>query len=143
MGHYLVFERNAEDRRVVKDSGYPWGALFFAPLWAFRNGLFLHGMGLMVLYGLCVLLMGVANNGITGGVGLALWLGAFTAHNATDWLTTSYEGRGYKMTGGIDAGSSGEILSADREQKRRHAAPGDHREGVHHGMSPAKETVNL
>jgi len=106
MGHYLVFERSAQDRKVLKNSGYPWDALLFAPFWAFRNGLIPHGVALSVSYGICGLLMGFANNGMVAGVAIALWLGVFTAHNATDWLTSSYERRGYKITGGVRADSA-------------------------------------
>ena len=118
MEHYLVFQRSAQDRKVLKDSGYPWAALLFSPLWAFSKGLTPHGVVLTVLYGLCALLMGVAANGIIVGVAIALWLGVFTAHNATDWLTSSYEKRGYKLTGGIEADSAKEALRAYREPKR-------------------------
>ena len=112
MRHYLVFQRSAQDRKVLKDSGYPWAALLFSPLWAFSKGLTLHGVVLAVLYGSCAVLMGVATNGIIVGVAIALWLGAFTAHNATDWLTSSYERRGYRMSGGIEADSAKEALHA-------------------------------
>ena len=118
MGHCLIFQRNAKDRKALKDSGYPWAALLFAPLWAFSKGLTLHGVVLVVLYGSCAVLMGVATNGIIVGVAITLWLGAFTAHNATDWLTSSYEKRGYKLTGGVEADSGKEALRADREPKR-------------------------
>ena len=117
MGHYLVFQRSAQDRKALKDSGYPWAALVFAPLWAFSKGLTLHGVVLVVLYGACAVLMGVATNGIIVGVAIALWLGVFTAHNATDWLTSSYEKRGYRMTGGIEAASAKEALHAYRKPK--------------------------
>ena len=118
MGHYPVFQRSAQDRKVLKDSGYPWAALLFAPLWAFSKGLTLHGVVLLVLYGSCAVLMGVATNGIIVGVTIALWLGVFTAHNATDWLTSSYEKRGYKMTGGVEAASAKGALYAHRHMKR-------------------------
>jgi hypothetical protein len=118
MRHYLVFQRSAQDRKVLKDSGYPWAALLFSPLWAFSKGLTLHGMVLTVLYGSCAVLMGVATNGIVVGVAVALWLAAFTAHNATDWLTYSYEKRGYRMSGGIEADSAKEALHAYRDPKR-------------------------
>ena len=118
MRHYLVFQRSAQDRKVLKDSGYPWAALLFSPLWAFRKGLTLHGVVLAVLYGSCAVLMALATNGIIAGVVIALWLGAFTAHNATDWLKSSYEKRGYKMTSGIEADSAKEALHAYREPKR-------------------------
>ena len=118
MGRYSVFQRSAQDREVLKDSGYPWAALLFAPLWAFSKGLTLHGVVLAVLYGSCAVLMGVATNGIIVGVAMVLWLGVFTAHNATDWLTSSYEQRGCWMTGGIEASSAKEALHADREPKR-------------------------
>ena len=106
MGHYLVFERGAQDRKVLKNSGYPWDALLFAPLWAFSKGLTFHGVVLTLLYGFCALLMGIVNNGIVVGTAIVLWLGVFTAHNATDWLTSSYERRGYKITGGVRADSA-------------------------------------
>jgi hypothetical protein len=80
--------------------------------------LILHGLVLVVLYGSCAVLMGVATNGIIVGVAIALWLGVFTAHNATDWLTSSYEKRGYKLTGGVEADSGNEALRAYREPKR-------------------------
>jgi len=118
MAHYSVYQRSAQDRKVLKDSGYPWAALLFSPLWAFSKGLTLHGVVLAVLYGSCAVLMGVATNGIVVGVAIALWLGVFTAHNATDWLTSSYEKRGYKLTGGIEADSAKEALRAYREPKR-------------------------
>ena len=86
--------------------------------WAFSKGLTLHGVVLTVLYGSCAVLMGVATNGIIVGVAIALWLGAFTAHNATDWLTSSYEKRGYKMTGCIEADSAKEALHAYQDPKR-------------------------
>ena len=78
---------------------------------------------LAVLYGACVVLMGVATNGIIVGVAIALWLGVFTAHNATDWLTSSYEKLGYRMTGGIEANSAKEALRAYREPKRPTVLP--------------------
>jgi len=56
--------------------------------------------------------------GIIVGVAIALWLGVFTAHNANDWLTSSYEKRGYKLTGGIEADSAKEALCTYREPKR-------------------------
>ncbi len=118
MGHYLVFQRSAQDREVFKDSGYPWAALLFSPLWAFSKGLTLHGVVLTILYGSCAVLMGVATNGVIVGVAIALWLGVFTAHNATDWLTSSYEKRGYRMSGGIEADSAKEALHAYRDPKR-------------------------
>jgi hypothetical protein len=118
MGHYLVFERNAQDRKALEDSGYPWAALVFAPLWAFRKGLTFQGVVLSVLYGLCALLMGAANNGIVLGAAIALWLGAFTAHNATDWLTCSFEKRGYRITGRVEANSVKEAVDRPREAKR-------------------------
>jgi hypothetical protein len=118
MGHYLVFHRSAQDRKVLNDSGYPCAALLFSPLWALSKGLTLHGVVLAVLYGSCAVLMGVATNGIVVGVAIALWLGVFTAHNATDWLVSSYEKRGYKMTGGIEADSVKEALHSYREPKR-------------------------
>jgi len=118
MVHYLVFQREAKDRKVLKDSEYPWAALLFAPLWAFSKGLTLHGVVLVVLYASCAVLMGVATNGIIVGVAITLWLGAFTAHNATDWLTSSYEKRGYRMTGYVEADSAKEALHAYREPKR-------------------------
>jgi hypothetical protein len=93
MKHYLIFEPSALDRVALKDSGYPWAALFFCPLWAFGKGLTLHGMVLAVLYVSCAALMGAATNGIVVGVAIALWLGVYTAHNATDWLTSLYEKR--------------------------------------------------
>jgi hypothetical protein len=62
--------------------------------------------------------MGVATNGVIVGVAIALWLGVFTAHNATDWLTSSYEKRGYRMSGGIEADSAKEALRAYRDPKR-------------------------
>jgi hypothetical protein len=118
MGLYVVFERSAQDRKALKDSGYPWAVLSFAPLWAFSKGLTRHGVVLAVLYGSCVLLMGVANNGIIVGAAIALWLGVFSAHNATDWLTSSFEKRGYRMTGRVEANSVKEVLHAYREPKR-------------------------
>ena len=118
MRHYLVFQRSAQDRKVLKDSGYPWAALLFSPLWAFSKGLTLHGVVLAVLYGSCAVLMALATNGIIAGVIIALWLGVFTAHNATDWLTSSYEKRGYRMSGGIEADSAKEALHEYREPKR-------------------------
>ena len=118
MRHYLVFQRSAQDRKVLEDSGYPWAALLFSPLWAFSKGLTLHGVVLAVLYGSCAVLMGVATNGIIVGLAIALWLGVFTAHNATDWLTSSYEKRGYRMSGGIEADSAEEALHAYRDPKR-------------------------
>jgi hypothetical protein len=118
MGHYSVFQRSAQDCKVLKDSGYPWAPFLFAPLWAFSKGLTLQGVVLAVLYGSCAVLMGVATNGIIVGVAIALWLGVFTAHNATDWRASSYEKRGYKMTGGIEADSAEEALRAYREPKR-------------------------
>ena len=42
----------------------------------------------------------------------------FTVHNATDWLTFSYEKRGYRMSGGIEADSAKEALHAYRDPKR-------------------------
>ena len=123
MGHYLVFQRGVQDREVLNDSGYPWAALLFSPLWAFSKGLTLHGGVLTFLYGLCALLMGVATNGIIVGVAIALWLGVFTAHNATDWLTSSYENQGYRTTGGVGAGSLEEALGAAyREPKRSNSS---------------------
>jgi hypothetical protein len=118
MGHYLVFQGNTKDRKALEDSGYPWAALLFSPLWAFSQGLTLHGVVLAVLYGSCAVLMGVATNGIIVGGAIALCLGVFTAHNATDWLTSSYEERGYRMTGGIEADSAKEALRAYREPTR-------------------------
>jgi hypothetical protein len=118
MGHYVVFQRSAQDRKVFKDSGYPWAALLFSPLWAFSKGLTLHGVVLTILYGSCAVLMGVATNGVIVGVAIALWLGVFTAHNATDWLGSSYEKRGYRMSGGIEADSAKEALHAYRDPKR-------------------------
>ena len=118
MRHYLVFQRSAQDRKVLKDSGYPWAALLFSPLWAFSKGLTFHGVVLTLLYGSCAVLMGTVTNGIVVGVSIALWLGVFTAHNATDWLTFSYEKRGYKLTGGIEADSAKEALRAYRDPKR-------------------------
>jgi hypothetical protein len=118
MGHYLVFERGAQDRKVLKNSGYPWDALLFAPLWAFRKGLTPHGVVLIVLYGFCALLMGFANNGIVVGAAIILWLGVFTAHNATDWLTSSYERRGYKIAGGVRAASAKGALYNHQNVKR-------------------------
>ena len=118
MRHYLVFQRSAQDRKVLKDSGYPWAALLFSPLWAFSKGLTFHGVVLTLLYGSCAALMSAANYGITVGVVIALWLGVFTAHNATDWLTSSYEKRGYKLTGGIEADSAKEALRAYRDPKQ-------------------------
>jgi hypothetical protein len=116
MGHYLVFERSAQGREVVRDSGYPWAALFFSPLWAFSKGLTLHGVALTVPYLSCAVLLGVATNDIIVGAAIALWLGVFTAHNATDWLTSSYEKRGYRMSGGVEADSAEEALRAYRER---------------------------
>jgi hypothetical protein len=118
MRRYLVFQRSAQDRKVLEDSGYPWAALVFSPLWAFSKGLTLHGVVLTVLYGSCAALMGVVTNNTVVGVAIALWLGAFTAHNATDWLTSSYEKRGYRMSGGIEADSAKEALRAYRDPKR-------------------------
>ena len=118
MAHYCVFQRGAQDRKVLEDSGYPWAALAFSPLWAFSHGLTLHGVVLAVLYGLCAVLMGVASNGIIIGGAMALWLAAFTAHNATDWLASSYERQGYAMSGGIEADSADEALRDYREPKR-------------------------
>lgn len=118
MKHYLIFERNAQDRVAVKDSGYPWAALLFPPLWAFSNGLTFHGMVLAFLFVSCTALMVVATNGIVVGVAIALGLGVFTAHNATDWLTSSYEKRGYKRIGGVEADSAKDGLRAYREPKR-------------------------
>ncbi len=118
MKHYLIFQRSAQDRVAIKDSGYPWAALLFSPLWAFSKGLTLHGMVLAVLYAFCAALMGAVTNGIVVGVAIALWLGVFTAHNATDWLTSLYEKRGYKLTGGIEANSAKDGLSVYREPKR-------------------------
>lgn len=117
MKHYSVFQRSAQERKVLKDSGYPWTALLFAPLWALGKGLTLQGVVLAVLFGACVVLMGFANNGIVVGVAIVLWLGVFTAHNATDWLTSSYQKQGYRMTGGIEADSPNEALRAYREPK--------------------------
>ena len=68
MRHYMVFQRSAQDRKVLKDSGYPWATLLFSPLWAFSKGLTLHGVVLAVLYGCCAVLMGVVTNGIVVGV---------------------------------------------------------------------------
>jgi hypothetical protein len=116
MGHYLVFQRSAQERKAIKDPGYPWATLLFAPLWAFSKGLTLQGVVLSVLYGLCALLMGAANNGIIVGAAIALWLGVFTAHNATDWLTSSLEKRGYRMTGWIEANSIKEALRESRDE---------------------------
>lgn len=118
MRHYLVFQRSAQDRKVLNDSGYPWAALLLSPLWAFSKGLTFHGVVLAVLYGCCAALMGVVTNSIVVGVALALWLGVFTAHNATDWLTSSYEKRGYRLSGGIEADSANEALNAYRDPKR-------------------------
>ena len=118
MKHYLIFQRGAQNRVAVKDSGYPWAALLFSPLWAFSKGLTLHGTVLAVLYAFCAALMGTVTNGIVVGVSVALWLGVFTAHNATDWLTYSYEKRGYKLIGGIEADSAKEGLRVSREPKR-------------------------
>ena len=117
MAHYSVFQRTAQDREVFEDSRYPWAALLLAPLWAFRKGLAFHGVVLLVLYGFCVLLMGVANNGIIAGGGIALWLGVFTAHNATDWLTVGLEKRGYRRVGAVKADSAEDALRAFREPK--------------------------
>ena len=129
MRHYLVFRRSEQDRKVLKDSGYPWAALLFSPLWAFRKGLTLHGVVLAVLYGSCAALIGVVPDSMVVGLAIALWLGVFTAHNATDWLTSSYEQRGYKMTGGIAAVSAKQALRTYREPKRHrvileNASPG-------------------
>lgn len=118
MGHYSVYQRSAEDRKVLMDSGYPWAALVFAPLWAFRQGLTLHGVALSVLYGSCAVLMGLATNGVVVGAAMALWLGVFTAHNANDWLTSSFGTRGYKLAGGIEAVSAKEALRSFREPKQ-------------------------
>jgi len=52
------------------------------------------------------------------GVQIALLLGVFTAHNATGWLTSSYEKRGYRMSGGIEADFAKEALHAYRDPKR-------------------------
>lgn len=118
MKHYSIFERSAQDRVAVKDSGYPWAALLFSPLWAISKGLTLHGVVLTVLYTSCAVLMGAVTDGIVIGVSIALWLGVFTAHNATDWLASSYERRGYKLIGGIEADSAKDGLRAFREPKR-------------------------
>lgn len=118
MGHYLVFERGAQDRKVLKTSGYPWDALLFAPYWAFRNGLTPHGVALTVLYGSCALLIGFANNGIVAGPAIALSLGVFTAYNAADWLTSSFDRRGYTMAGGVEAYSAKGALYNHRNVKR-------------------------
>ena len=118
MKHYQIFQRSWQDRVAIKDSGYPWAALLFSPLWAFSKGLTLHGMVLAVLYVSCAALMGAATNGIVVGVAIALWLGVYTAHNATDWLTSLYEKRGYKRIGGIEADSAEEGLRAYREPKQ-------------------------
>lgn len=120
MRHYLVFRRSPQEHKVLETSGYPWAALVFSPLWAFSKGLNLHGAILVVLYGCCVALtLGAVTNGIVVGVAIALWLGVFTAHNATDWLTSSYKRRGYReMSGGIEAGSAQEALQVYREPTR-------------------------
>jgi hypothetical protein len=107
-----------QDRKALKDSGYPWAALLFAPLWAFSKGLTFHGVVLSVLYALCALLIGAANNGIIVGAAIALWLGVFSAHNATDWPTSSLEKRGYRVTGGVEATSVKEALHSSRVAKR-------------------------
>jgi hypothetical protein len=39
MKHYPIFQRSAQDRVAIKDSGYPWAALSFSPPWAFSKGL--------------------------------------------------------------------------------------------------------
>ena len=118
LDHYLVFERSSQDRKVLKKSGYPWDALLLAPLWAFSNGLNPQGLVLMVLYGLCALLMGVVNHGIVAGGVIVLWLGLFTAHHATDWLTSSYVRRGYKLIGAVTADSASGALYNHRHVKR-------------------------
>ena len=75
-------------------------------------------MVLAALYVSCAALMGAVTNGIVVGVAIALWLGVYTAHNATDWLTSLYEKRGYKRIGGIEADTAREGLRAYREPKR-------------------------
>ena len=67
--------------------------------------------------------MVVATNGIVVGVAIALWLGVFTAHNANDWLASSYEQRGYRKSGRIEADSAKEALRAYREPNRHTILP--------------------
>jgi hypothetical protein len=119
MKQFQVFQRNAQDRVAIKISGYPWAALLFPPLWAIRKGLPLQGMILAVLYGTCAAMMSAGANGVVIGAASLLWLGVFTAHNATDWPTSLYEKRGYRSIGGIEAGSAEEaLLHMPREPKR-------------------------
>ena len=46
-----------------------------------------------------------------------LGLAAYSAHNATAWLTSSLEKQGYKRAGGVEADSLEEALQ-DRSKKR-------------------------
>ena len=118
MGHDLVFERGAHDPKPLEHSGYPWDALLFARSWAFREGSTPHGVVLFLLCGFCALLTGFANNGIVLGTAVVLWVGVFTAHKASDRLTSSYATQGYKIADGVRAASSGGALNNHRHVKR-------------------------
>ena len=118
MGQYTVFRRAQDLLRAFKSSAYPWAAFLFPPLWAFRSGLPLHGTILVALYAACAVLIVVATNGSIGGVTVVGWLSAFTAYNATMWLTYIYQKQGYKMAGCVEAPSHARAPQLYREPKR-------------------------